>query len=918
MPKENHSTYQVLFDGSPNCVEILDGDGRVLSINQRGLEAMGWKEDEVLGRYFPDLWPAKERPAVKRALDFVAQGEQVDFEARNTRPDGTSIFWRVVLNPTRDSDGSVHRIVCISMDMTTYKQTEQALMDSLERSAAIMQAAPAGIVLIRARDRVVIEANHKAAEMAGVKPEDLIGRPCGTFLCSAGQKECPVLDQGLAVEESERIIRHRGGSITPVLKTVTRIEVEGEDHLLETFVDIGRLKETEARLRSSETNFRSFFDTVDDMLVVGNLDGHVVYANEALIRKLGYSREELATMHILDLHPADRRSEAEEGLRAMLKGKGKICPLPLKDKTGGLIEAESKKWLGIWDGQPCVYGMSKDVTAEREAQIRFERLFRNSPVAMSLAELPERRFIDVNACFQTTLGYELPDLAGKTAAEVDFFVDQQNQEDIARILREKGRLEGFELCLRAKDGSIVVGILSGEIIVIQGREFFLSAFQDITERKKIEEALLASEHRHRIIFEKSPLGMIFYDSTGTIVDCNDKFVELMGSSREKLIGFNTAKNSSPLMREVIAQALAGKPSVYEDKYTSITGGRTFYLRMIYNPVQPGTASSEAIATLEDITERKIAEQRILEINRALEEAQARAEAASKAKSEFLANMSHEIRTPMNGVIGMTELLLDTALDETQMRYAHTIRSSGEALLGLLNDILDFSKIEAGKLDLETIDFDLNEFLDDFAAMMAMRAHEKGLEFVCAVHPDVPEMVRGDANRLRQILFNLAGNAVKFTERGEVSIGAELLEQCGPEALIRFAVRDTGIGIPADKQETLFKKFTQADASVTRKYGGTGLGLAISRRLAKLMGGDIGLSSIEGRGSEFWFTIRLGLQENQDRAERHDLDCLAGVRVLIVDDNSTNREMLAARLDSWMMRTDQTEDGPSALAALYKA
>ncbi|NCC26438.1 MAG: sensor histidine kinase, partial [Deltaproteobacteria bacterium] len=185
-------------------------------------------------------------------------------------------------------------------------------------------------------------------------------------------------------------------------------------------------------------------------------------------------------------------------------------------------------------------------------------------------------------------------------------------------------------------------------------------------------------------------------------------------------------------------------------------------------------------------------------------------------------------------------------------------------------------------------------------------------------PDFPGMVRGDANRLRQILFNLAGNAVKFTDDGEVSVRAELLEQDGKMALIRFAVKDTGVGIPADKQGMLFEKFTQADVSVTRKYGGTGLGLAISRRLSKLMGGEIGLSSVEGQGSEFWFTVRLGMQENQDRAERHDLDCLAGIKVLVVDDNATNREMLSARLTSWMMHVDQAEDGPSALATLYKA
>jgi PAS domain S-box-containing protein len=634
---------------------------------------------------------------------------------------------------------------------------------------------------------------------------------------------------------------------------------------------------------------------------------------------------------------------------------GKLWLLCFTLDGGGFFTAEyTKAWLTLVGGtlislllfvltrvllntRAAAIQMAEKLTVDlRESESRMRAITDSAQDAILMMD-PEGRILYWNPAAERILGYTGAEAIGKNLHSLISPSRYHAAQHAAFPMFKKtgmGAAVGKTLELEAirKDGKEISVQLSLSTIHMNGAWHAVGVLRDVTERKLAEEEFKLAAERLALATRAGGVGIWDYDPANNLLLWDDQMFRLYGVARDKFRGAYEAWQAGvhPEDRqrgdEEIKLALKGEKEFNTEFRVLWPDGTVRNIRA--QAVVQRDASGRPlhmIGTNWDITSQKRVEEELLEANHQLGIATAQAVQASAAKSDFLAIMSHEIRTPMNGVIGITGLLLDTELNDEQRKYAETIRTSGESLLTIINDILDFSKIEAGKLELEKLDFDLRALLDDFAASLVLQIQEKGLEFICALAPDVPIHLCGDPGRLRQVLVNMTGNAIKFTRKGEIAVRAGLVSETDTEVVIRFSVRDTGLGIPADRKGSIFQKFIQADSSTTRRYGGTGLGLAISKQIAELMDGEIGVESPLispstdefGPGSEFWFTARFTKQTNVEQNIKSAAD-IYGTRILVIDDNSTSREVLKTQLQSWGVRSEEVPDGSSALQLLRGA
>lgn|GEM_PF-860903 len=748
----------------------------------------------------------------------------------------------------------------------------------------ILSGAGISVLVAAGENGRIISANNAACSVLGKKQHELLGTP------------------------SEELFKNRYESGLDVDRQL--VEDNGVVFQVFSFRDCAGTASPDGR------DYRRVFADMDALYFRTTIDGIIETVSPAVFDFAGYTCEELTGQSILDYYadPSARRELVDALLE---KGKVTDCQIDLLKKNGEVIHARGSIHLvHNANGVPVfIEGILSDVTEWKKLE---KENFRHSMYFREVVESVPDAVVTVDTDGMVTgWNREAVELFGWTVQEAmgrpldDLVSTGTGKNEIAcKDIIDGKVIRGLECTRRGKSYAEKKVFVSVAPIIIAGEhQGAVGVYTDLSHRETILEKLRENEIRLRTITESAQDAVIIMDDQGC--------VSFFNTSAERMFGYHRSETVGRKLHELIA------PDAYWEMFEigfrdfrntgqGIMVGRVVEMEGRRKngslfPVELSVSSFfmndgwQATGILRDISERKKIELELIE-------AREGALNAARTKSEFLANMSHEIRTPLNAIIGTTDLLWETEISPRQRSYLKVCRDAGENLLSLISDILDISKVEAGRIDLEEIPFDLYETTEKTCETLALRAHEKGLELNCRIHSSVPRWVMGDPSRLRQVITNLIGNSVKFTENGEVSVELKLKSR----GELVFSICDTGIGIPEGKVESIFMSFTQADSSHTRRYGGTGLGLTICRKLVELMGGLLSVESEVGRGSTFTFSCRMPETEPAYSAGNDDSTEISGRRILVVDDNRNSRSILKDILQGWNASADTAASGEIAL------
>ncbi|OPY52758.1 MAG: hybrid sensory histidine kinase BarA [Methanosaeta sp. PtaU1.Bin112] len=979
--KQAEQNYRTLFkemrDGFALHEIICDDQGRpidykFLDVNPAFERLTGLQKEDLIGRRVRQVLPGAENLWIETCGRVALTGEPAFFESYSSDLDKHF--------EVRAFRSSANQFACIFAEITERKRTEEALRENEVRYRSYMENAPYGIFIVDENAKI-LQVNPIACKITGYDEQQLQQMRISDLLPpdahDAGLSHFTKLkEDGHAFAEMPFLTRNRARRVW----SVTAAKVS-EKRFMGFVEDITERKKAVEDLRQSELRLRTIFETSSAGIIIVDAKGNIIQANQFMADMFACPLDEMiGKPYPAFIHP-DERPDATDIMQSML----------LKEKDTIFTErhylrADGSDFWGYISGRRMIdssgelmglLGIISDITDRKRADddLRRKTAILEAQVETSLDGIivvdsqgkrliTNQRLLDmwnVPADMREEKNIEvlLQHAAGSIRdpeqfiSKVKHLYDHRDDTGRDEVIFSDGMvLDWYSSPVVDRDGNY------------HGRIWI---FHDITKYRHAEEALRESEQRLADIIDFLPDATFAIDREGRVIAWNKAIEEMTGISKAEMIGRGNYDYSVPFYgkhrpvlidlifmdrREIEANyyfALRkGDQLIAETFIPKFNGGEGAFLWGIASPLYDHSGCIVgAIESIRDITRYKKFENDLKRTNLQLEQASNHAqqmaeiaERASAAKSEFLANMSHEIRTPLNGVIGMIGLLSDLDLNAEQREYVEIARISGEMLLSLINDILDFSKIEARKLELEMLDFDLRSLLKDTTDLLALDVHEKGLELISQIEKEVPSLLRGDPGRLRQILVNLGGNAVKFTDKGKIVIQVSLVSEDDNNATLRFAVIDTGIGIPEDRQKILFSPFTQIDSSTTRQYGGTGLGLAISRQLAELMGGEIGLESKEGEGSTFWFTAVFKKQlDGRSRVkksasvqgENSTDDCRDRVtetekisikedvghriRILVAEDNPVNQKVAQAMLKKMGLFSDVVANGRQALDAL---
>jgi len=915
-----------MIEGSADCIAVLDIDGRLKVVNSpmwRWIEDIGLEPVEDL--LWVETWAGESRQAAESVLASARAGMVGQFQGLCHGRSGEGRWYDVVVTPLCDPAGKPERLLVVSRDLTESRSAEEKFRLLFDYSTHAH--------LVFEKDRI-LDCNHAAVEMLGFEskaglletPIDALSPELQPGGSSSGGRRREIWELGRQIGHFhyEWTALKRTGQEIPVEIAITPIWIGGREVLLAVWSDLTQRKLAESALIESEERFVAFMDHSPTLCFIKDEQGRMLFINRVMATAFGLKVEEMLGKTDFDWLPPEAARSALEYERRIIESNRASKQVEMITTGDG----RTQEWLVVkfpivgQDGRKLLGGVGVDVGEQRLAEralklseSTFRDLFLEAPVAYHELDT-EGRLTRVNKTELAMVGYSAGEMVGRHVWD---FVDGPDAQEsvLQRLASGEGVGQARQSQFRCKDGRVIPVLVRDSIIWDSAGAVcgLRSTMQDISELKRTEVSLRAAEENYRKIFENAIEGIFQITPEGRFLNVNPALAGILGYSSpaellESVTDVGEHLYAQPGRWVEFRSVMERTASVTEfecEMYRK--DGSIIWVSKHAQPVcdEDGNVIHYG-GSLENVTARREAEA-------AMAQARDSALESARLKTEFLANMSHEIRTPMNGIIGMTGLLLDTELTPRQRDFAGTVVDSSEALLKIIDDILDFSKIEAGMLTFEEIDFDLNEVVEGVVDLFTGRALSKGIELSVIVSDEVPGYLKGDPGRLRQVLANLVGNALKFTKAGEVRLTVHCEAESGGEAKLHFEVLDTGIGIPVEHQSILFQAFVQADGSTTRRYGGTGLGLAISRRLVTQMGGDIWLESEPDCGSRFLFTAAFRKQQRDRLAPLRRFD---GVRALIVESGVGPRAALREMLRLWGASVEHAAEGWQAMEILRNA